>query len=126
MIVPAWAALVFSSYYLAYFSCFTTAAFVAAILVADRRTLGRAAPVGAALAVPLATLAAFSLPYLDARAPDLVHARDTLLLQRYPGRPLYLLRTRSSDVGSPLMLEPLSLDSARAEWATGAAPASSR
>jgi hypothetical protein len=47
-----------------------------------------------------------------------LHARDTLLLQRYPGRPVYLLRSRTSDVNSPLVLEPLRLDSARAEWAS--------
>lgn len=47
-----------------------------------------------------------------------LHARDTLLLQRYPERPTYLLRAASSDVGATLLLEPLRLDSARAEWAT--------
>jgi hypothetical protein len=47
-----------------------------------------------------------------------LHARDTVLLQRYPGRPVYLLRSRTSDVDSPLYLEPLRLDSARAEWAS--------
>jgi hypothetical protein len=47
-----------------------------------------------------------------------LHARDTVLLQRYPGRPVYLLRSRTSDVASPLVLEPLRLDSARAEWAS--------
>ena len=64
-------------------------------------------------------------PGSNVYARDL-HARDTLLLQRYAGRPLYLLRTTSSEVGSPLMLEPLSLDSARSEWATVVAPPSSR
>ena len=47
-----------------------------------------------------------------------LHARDTLLLQRYPGRAVYLLRTASSDEGAPLLLERVSLDSARAEWAS--------
>ena len=47
-----------------------------------------------------------------------LHARDTVLLQRYPERPVYLLRAVSSEVGARLMLEPLRLDSARAEWAT--------
>jgi hypothetical protein len=51
-----------------------------------------------------------------------LHARDTLLLQRHPDRPMYLLRAVSSEVGAPLFLEPLRLDSARAEWATLAAP----
>jgi hypothetical protein len=46
-----------------------------------------------------------------------LHARDTLLLQRYPERPAYLLRAASSAIGAPLMLEPFRLDSARAEWA---------
>lgn len=45
-----------------------------------------------------------------------LHARDTLLLQRYAGRSLFLLRAASSDVGAPLLLEPVRLDSARAEW----------
>jgi hypothetical protein len=45
-----------------------------------------------------------------------LHARDTLLLRRYQSRPAYVLRATSSDVGAPLMLEPLRLDSARAEW----------
>ncbi len=46
-----------------------------------------------------------------------LHARDTLLLGRYADRPVYLLRTVSDEVGSPLMLERVRLDSARAEWA---------
>lgn len=46
-----------------------------------------------------------------------LHARDTLLLQRYPDRAVYLLRAVSSDVGAPLFLERVRLDSARAEWA---------
>lgn len=45
-----------------------------------------------------------------------LHARDTLLLQRYARRPVYLLRAVSSDVGATLLLEPFKLDSARAEW----------
>ena len=48
-----------------------------------------------------------------------LHARDTLLLQRYAGRPLYMLRGVSSEIGATLMLEPLSIDSARAEWSAG-------
>ena len=49
-----------------------------------------------------------------------LHARDTLLLARYPERPVYLLRGESSEVGARLLLEPLKLDSARAEWAGAA------
>jgi hypothetical protein len=48
-----------------------------------------------------------------------LHARDTLLLQRYAGRPVYLLRAVSSEIGARLMLEPVSMDSARAEWSLG-------
>jgi hypothetical protein len=54
-------------------------------------------------------------PGTNIYARDL-HARDTLLLRRYQSRPAYVLRATSSDVGAPLMLEPLRLDSARAEW----------
>ena len=50
-----------------------------------------------------------------------LHARDTLLLARYPDRPVYLLRAVSSQVGASLVLERLGLDSARAEWANTAA-----
>ena len=46
-----------------------------------------------------------------------LHARDTLLLQRYAGRSVYLLRARSSDIGAPLLLERVRMDSAQAEWA---------
>jgi len=51
-----------------------------------------------------------------------LHARDTLLLQRYADRAVYVLRAASSEVGAPLVLEPLALDSARAEWAAAARP----
>jgi hypothetical protein len=51
-----------------------------------------------------------------------LHARDTVLVQRYSDRPVYLLRAESSDVGSRLVLERVSLDSARAEWATSTPP----
>ena len=47
-----------------------------------------------------------------------LHARDTLLLGRYPQRAVYLLRAVSSDMGARLMLEPFKLDSARSEWAS--------
>lgn len=45
-----------------------------------------------------------------------LHARDTLLMQRFADRPVYLLRAESSAVGAGLLLERVSLDSARAEW----------
>lgn len=54
-------------------------------------------------------------PGTNVYARDL-HGRDTLLLGRYAGRPVYVLRARTSDVGAPLVLEPLAADSARAEW----------
>lgn len=60
-------------------------------------------------------------PGTNLYARDL-HARDTLLLQRYAGRPVYILRLASSEMGAALKLEPLSLDSARAEWASLAPP----
>jgi hypothetical protein len=49
-----------------------------------------------------------------------LHARDTLLMQRYADRRVYLLRAESNAMGARLMLEPVSLDSARAEWANSA------
>ena len=45
-----------------------------------------------------------------------------LLLPRYAGRPLYMLRAVSSEIGATLLLEPLSVDSARAEWSAGQGP----
>lgn len=51
-----------------------------------------------------------------------LHGRDTLLLQRYGDRPLYMLRAVSSEIGASLMLERLSIDSARAEWRAGQGP----
>jgi hypothetical protein len=45
-----------------------------------------------------------------------LHARDTALVQQYPGRPLYLLRPTSSELGAPLVLEPLRLDSVAVSW----------
>jgi hypothetical protein len=59
-------------------------------------------------------------PRSNVYARDL-HARDTVLLQRHPDRPVYLLRRATSENGSPLLLERVSLDSARAEWAATAA-----
>lgn len=54
-------------------------------------------------------------PGTNVYARDL-HGRDTVLLARFPERPVYLLRASSSDVGAPLVLERVSLDSARAAW----------
>jgi len=54
-------------------------------------------------------------PGTNIYARDL-HARDTLLLSRYAGRQVFLLRAASSAVGAPLVLEPLNADSTRAEW----------
>jgi hypothetical protein len=54
-------------------------------------------------------------PGSNVYARDL-HARDTILLARYPDRPVYVLRAASSGVGAPLVLELLNVDSARAEW----------
>lgn len=45
-----------------------------------------------------------------------LHARDTLLLAQYADRPVYLLRASAATAGAPLVLTPLSLDSARAAW----------
>jgi hypothetical protein len=50
-----------------------------------------------------------------------LHERDTLLLQQYAGRPMYLLRATSSEIGAPLALIPLAMDSVRAAWANDAA-----
>jgi hypothetical protein len=54
-------------------------------------------------------------PSTNLFARDL-HARDTALVQQYPGRPLYLLRPTSSELGAPLVLEPLRLDSVAVSW----------
>lgn len=54
-------------------------------------------------------------PGSNVYARDL-HARDTLLLKAYPGRPLFLLRPASSELGAPLVLERLRPDSLAATW----------
>jgi len=54
-------------------------------------------------------------PSSNVFARDL-HARDTALVQQFPGRPLYLLRPTSSELGAALVLEPLRLDSAAISW----------
>ncbi|HSA55685.1 MAG TPA: hypothetical protein VLE53_08265 [Gemmatimonadaceae bacterium] len=46
-----------------------------------------------------------------------LHARDTLLLQLYPDREVFILRASSSHVGAPLELYPFAADSARMDWA---------
>ena len=51
-----------------------------------------------------------------------LHARDTLLLRRYADRSVYVLRGIPGEVGASLLLEPLRMDSARAEWAGAPAP----
>lgn len=45
-----------------------------------------------------------------------LHERDSLLVNRFPTRPVYLLRPSSSDEGAPLQLQPLRVDSLRAAW----------
>jgi hypothetical protein len=45
-----------------------------------------------------------------------LHERDTLLLQAYPGRPVYLLRPASADIGEPPRFYPLSRDSLEQAW----------
>lgn len=44
-----------------------------------------------------------------------LHARDSLLMAEYAGRPVWLV-TKASAVGSPLRFERVSLDSMRREW----------
>ncbi|MEP7381377.1 MAG: glycosyltransferase family 39 protein [Gemmatimonadota bacterium] len=56
-------------------------------------------------------------PSRNLYARDL-HARDTALVQQYPGRALYLLRPTSSELGAPLVLEPLRADSLARAWRT--------
>lgn len=48
-----------------------------------------------------------------------LHARDSLLLQTQPGRPVYLL-VKDTTATAPLRLAPLAIDSAMAEWRTAA------
>ena len=51
-----------------------------------------------------------------------LHARDSLLLQAYPGKPVYLL-VRDTTAAAPFRLLPLAMDSARSEWrSTGLSP----
>lgn len=45
-----------------------------------------------------------------------LHERDTLLLKRYPNRPVYLLKPRSSQAGAAPEFVPLSRDSILSTW----------
>ncbi len=45
-----------------------------------------------------------------------LHARDTLLLAAYPGRPLYLLKPASARIGEPPRFYPVSRDSLERAW----------
>ncbi|MGH7583030.1 MAG: hypothetical protein ACREL5_07395, partial [Gemmatimonadales bacterium] len=44
-----------------------------------------------------------------------LHGLDSLELQRYPGRPVWLM-LKNPAVGSPLRFAPVNVDSMRAEW----------
>lgn len=46
-----------------------------------------------------------------------LHARDSVLLSRHAGRTLFLLRSDGPAADAALVLEPVRLDSLRAEWA---------
>jgi hypothetical protein len=48
-----------------------------------------------------------------------LHARDTLLLQQYPDRPLYLLRPATTEEGAVPQFYRLRLDSLLATWREG-------
>ncbi len=47
-----------------------------------------------------------------------LHANDTLLLRRHPGRPVYLLRPVSTEIGAPLEVVALPADSLQRAWST--------
>jgi hypothetical protein len=49
-----------------------------------------------------------------------LHERDSLLVARYAGRAIYLLRPVSGDAGAPLRLEALRPDSMLQAWGVGA------
>jgi len=62
-------------------------------------------------------------PLINARAPGVVFARDlheldTVLLSRYPGRSLWLLKPVSDTVGAPLRFFPVDRDSMVRAWIT--------
>lgn len=46
-----------------------------------------------------------------------LHARDSVLFASHPQRPVFLLRSASAEPGAPLVLIPVSRDSAQASWA---------
>ena len=52
-----------------------------------------------------------------------LHARDSLLVAQFPDRPIYLLRPVSNEIGAPLQLQRLPLDSLRRTWISEAAVA---
>jgi hypothetical protein len=67
------------------------------------------------------------LPFLVANGENVVyardlHARDTVLLKRYPSRSVYLVRPPSDSSGVPPQFWLLSRDSLRAAWAQPEAP----
>jgi hypothetical protein len=67
------------------------------------------------------------LPFLVANGEDVVyardlHARDTMLLKRYPSRSVYLVRPPSDSEGALPRFWPLSRDSLRAAWTQSDAP----
>ena len=51
-----------------------------------------------------------------------LHARDTVLLKRYPSRAVYLVRPPSDAEGVLPRFWPLSRDSLRAAWAQPESP----
>ena len=67
------------------------------------------------------------LPFLVADGDNVVyardlHARDTMLLARYPSRAVYLVRPSSDSEGALPRFWPLSRDSLRAAWAQPESP----
>ena len=48
-----------------------------------------------------------------------LHARDTLLLDQYPGRPVYLMKPINSEIGAALHLLALAPDSLHGAWRPG-------
>jgi len=79
-LAAAWTALVFSSYYLAYISCFVTGIFIVGLLLTARVRWKSFAGVLLSLGAPLLLLVALSLPYLHARAQaDIAPAKNALL-----------------------------------------------
>jgi hypothetical protein len=67
------------------------------------------------------------LPFIVAESDNVVyardlHARDSVLLARYPSRPVYLVRPPTDGVGVPPRFWPVSRDSLRAAWARVEAP----